>query len=341
MAETDYVTSLIVVSWILTGLVIVLTAARILGRTLFIKQTGWDDVFMLLGCSAAVVCSTLAVVGASHGFGRHLKDIEDPNDRIEAIKYTIIAPVLSIISSTSSKISILIFLVRLVGVSTKKWQLYFLWGLTAILVSFNIVAIVVIVRFCDPPEKQWKPWVPGTCLNLKAQQYIGFIQSGYNALMDIIVAIFPALFITRLRISSKMKVGLSVLMGGSVFGAAATIVKIYLLRDLDKHSDITWYWAPIALWYTAEMDVIIIVGNIPTLWPLLRLVRRKKSRSEYDMVTSAGSCKHGSEGLQLAGSATRILQEVDNMRTCGTWNDERGQLDQTLTTENSTRKDSH
>lgn len=32
--------------------------------------------------------------------------------------------------------------------------------------------------------------------------------------------------------------------------AAATIVKVYLIKDLDKHDDITWAWAPITLWYT-------------------------------------------------------------------------------------------
>ncbi|RYC64183.1 hypothetical protein CHU98_g2032 [Xylaria longipes] len=154
MAETDYVTNLNIVSWVLGGLVIVITIARIIGRTLFMKQTGWDDFFMILGS------------------------------------------------------------VRL-----------------------------------------------------------------------------PA--------------------------AGATIVKIYLLKDLDKHSDITWYWAPITMWYTAEMDVIIIVGTIPTLWPLVRLIQRRKKHSHghavYDIVTGDSSYQNGSEGIQLGGSATRALREVDNM----------------------------
>ncbi|KAJ8131045.1 hypothetical protein O1611_g2584 [Lasiodiplodia mahajangana] len=79
--------------------------------------------------------------------------------------------------------------------------------------------------------------------------------SAYNALVDIIVAIFPILFITKLNIAPKMKIGLSILMGGSIFAAGATIVKIYLLKDLDKHADVTWYWAPISLWYTAEVSI--------------------------------------------------------------------------------------
>ncbi|KAI0878085.1 hypothetical protein GGS24DRAFT_509119 [Hypoxylon argillaceum] len=326
MSEADYVTTLNVVSWVLISIVIAVTIARILGRTLVTKQTGWDDFFLVVGSLSALTCSSLVTVGVSYGLGRHQADIKDPHDLSEAIKYTIIAPVFSIISSTSSKISILIFLVRLTGLSAKRWHLYFLWGTCAILIVLNILATVVIVRFCDPPQKQWQPWLPGTCLEPQVQRDIGFFQSAYNALVDVIVAIFPALFITKLNITTRMKIGLSLLMGGSVFAAGATIVKIYLLKDLDKHSDITWYWAPISLWYTAEMDVIIIVGTIPTLWPLVRLLRRKTNHSQdrvvYNVVTSDGSYQNGSEGLPLAGSATRILQEVDNMRTNGTWNGE-------------------
>ncbi|KAI0190037.1 hypothetical protein EV127DRAFT_100134 [Xylaria flabelliformis] len=237
MAETDYVTTLNVVSWVLTGLAIIITIARILGRTLYMKQTGWDDFFMVLGSLSALVCSSLVVVGASYGLGRQEAQIKNPHDRSEAIRYTILAPTFSIISSTSSKISILIFLIRLVGMSAKRWHLYFLWGLCALLVAFNIIAILLIIRFCDPPQKQWKPWLPGECLDPQIQQYVGFIQSAYNALMDIIVAVFPALFITQLRITRRMKIGLSALMGGSIFAAGATIVKIYLLKDLNKQNE--------------------------------------------------------------------------------------------------------
>ncbi|KAI0536333.1 hypothetical protein GGR58DRAFT_475676 [Xylaria digitata] len=216
MAETDYVTTLNVVSWVLTSLVIVITFARILGRTLVTKQTGWDDFFMLLGSVSALICSSLVTVGVSYGIGRHQAEIKNPNDLSEAIKYTILAPGFSIVSSTSSKISILIFLVRLMGVAAKRWHLFFLWGLCAVLIVLNVIAIIFIVRFCDPPQKQWQPWVPGTCINPQVQRDIGFIQSSYNALMDVIVAIFPAVFITKLKISRKMKIGLSLLMGGSV-----------------------------------------------------------------------------------------------------------------------------
>lgn len=31
---------------------------------------------------------------------------------------------------------------------------------------------------------------------------------------------------------------------------AATIVKAYMMRDIEDQVDITWSWAPITMWYT-------------------------------------------------------------------------------------------
>ncbi|KAI1392810.1 uncharacterized protein F4822DRAFT_141699 [Hypoxylon trugodes] len=329
--ETDYVTTLYAVSWVLGSIIIIVCTARICGRAFIIHQAGWDDFFMVLGALAAIVCSSLVTVGASHGLGKHTKDIKDPHDLSEAIKYTIIAPTLSIISSTCSKISIIIFLVRLMGVTAKRWQLFTLWGLSIVMVALNILAIVVIVRFCDPPAKQWDPSLPGTCPSISPQfqSVAGTVQAAYNAFIDIVVAIFPTLVITKLNITRKMKIGLCFLMGGSIFAAVATIVKVYLIeQNLDNHDDITFAWASITLWYTAEMDVLTIVGTAPALWPLFKIFASRNGSygSNYGPYKNASGHPEpleGSEAFQLSnsksskirGPATRALQEVDDMRT--------------------------
>ncbi|KAI4860380.1 hypothetical protein F4820DRAFT_465718 [Hypoxylon rubiginosum] len=248
--KTNYVGTLYAVSWGLGSLVIVVCSARVYGRAFVTHQIGWDDFFMVFGAISAIICSSLVTVGASHGLGKHEHDIESPHLLSEAIKYTIIAPVLSLTSSTSSKVSIFIFLIRLMGVTAKRWHLCFLWGLCVLLGLLNLFAIVLILRFCSPTAYQWDKTLDGTCMNPNIQYYGSIVGASYTALVDIILAIFPTTFITKLNISRKMKVGLCFLMGGSVFAAVATIVKVYLLKDLDQHQDITWFWAPITLWYT-------------------------------------------------------------------------------------------
>lgn len=77
------------------------------------------------------------------------------------------------------------------------------------------------------------------------------------------------------------------------------------------------------------MDVIIILGNIPTLWPLLRWFTGKiQSRGGdqayglYQNTTSQPRHVAGSDAFELkdvsnkgSGPVTRALQEVDNLQT--------------------------
>ncbi|KAI1826017.1 hypothetical protein F4861DRAFT_537378 [Xylaria intraflava] len=293
---------LIIVSWVLASLVIIITIARVIGRALITKQTGWDDFFMVLGSLSAVVCSALVTVGVSHGLGRHEAEIKDPADRSDAIKYSILALVFHLISSTTSKISILIFLARLIGISAKRWQVLSVWGLGAALTGLNLASAVVTVCLCDPPRKQWQPSAQGACLPSYVLTNVGFVQGIYSALMDIIAAVSPVLFITQLNITRKTKLGLSLLMGGGILAAGAAIVKAYFIIDGGRHDDITFYWAPISLWYTAEMNVVIITGTIPTLWPL--------SEELYRLPKRAGT--YPGSGLGYQGTSG-IRQHADIM----------------------------
>ncbi|KAI1401016.1 hypothetical protein F4819DRAFT_487080 [Hypoxylon fuscum] len=313
--ETNYVATVYAVSWALGSLVIIICTVRVFGRAFIMHQTGWDDFFMSFGALSAIVCSALVTTSVFYGLGRHKDDIKNPHDLSQAIKYTVIAPVLSIISSSSSKISILIFLIRLMGITANRWHIYFLWGMGALLVLLNIMAIVVILRFCSPVAFQWDKSIDGTCINPNIQLYSAATQSAYNALLDIIVAIFPATFITKLNTTRKMKVGLFVLMGGGFFASAATMVKVYLIKDLDKHGDITWFWAPIALWFTAEMDIVIILGTMPTLWPMLNIYRRRGGNRGYDPYIHLES---STNSKTKKGPMTRVLQGIDDMRTAQT-----------------------
>jgi hypothetical protein len=60
-----------------------------------------------------VTCSALVTVGTQYGLGRHMADIETPEMEMNAIKFTVIAPALSILTTMSGKVSVVLFLWRL------------------------------------------------------------------------------------------------------------------------------------------------------------------------------------------------------------------------------------
>ena len=54
------------------------------------------------------------------------------------------------------------------------------------------------------------------CLILSNRATLGDIQAAYNAFMDIVVALFPPFVIKKLNMSTKMKIGLCVIMSGGI-----------------------------------------------------------------------------------------------------------------------------
>ncbi|KAI0389023.1 hypothetical protein F5Y17DRAFT_157860 [Xylariaceae sp. FL0594] len=169
MAMIDYPTAINAVSWTLGGLVILICLVRLWGRLFLLDRPGWDDLFMALAAASAITCSALVTVSVRYGVGTHIDSIVDPVSRSLAIKYTIIAPVFSILASTFAKLSVTILLFRLMGMVANKPQLVTAWALCILLVALNISAIVVIICFCVPPAAQWDPEIKGKCINYNSQ----------------------------------------------------------------------------------------------------------------------------------------------------------------------------
>jgi uncharacterized membrane protein len=129
---------------------------------------------------SAIVCSSLVAVGINYGLGRHIADIANPNDQINAFKYTVIAPNFSVVSTTTGKISIVFFLMRVMGQAATRQKKYFLYGLTVLSVILNVMCIIVLAAFCIPAKKIWIPSTPGHCMSLQTQLYVGITQAGEN-----------------------------------------------------------------------------------------------------------------------------------------------------------------
>lgn len=122
--------------------------------------------------------TVLVSAGVHHGYGMHLEDINTPEDRKKALMYTYVAPSVSIVAATFGKISMILFLVRLLGHSAKKRHLWFLYSVTVVMVGLNIFAIGILLGGCSPMQKAWIPTTPGTCINPDLFEYGGRIQSG-------------------------------------------------------------------------------------------------------------------------------------------------------------------
>lgn len=179
----------------------------------------------------------MALISAAvtHGYGLHLIEITDPSDREKTLMLTFLAPAVSVVASTLGKISMVLFLVRLLGSSTKKVHLWLLYGVTAIMIGVNIFMIGILLGQCTPMEKSWKPHVDGTCVSLAVWDfgartqagtfpapmtmvnYLLIVGLGWNAFMDLLTAGFPIYMVWSLQLRTSTKWSLSALMAGGLW----------------------------------------------------------------------------------------------------------------------------
>ncbi|ODM20729.1 hypothetical protein SI65_03782 [Aspergillus cristatus] len=191
-------------------------------RVVLTQNTGWDDVFIVIFLAAAIVCSSLVTVGIHYCLGMHLLEIPDQGDRTIAFKYTIIAPNFSVVSITTGKTSVILFLLRLMGQAATKTKRSFLYVLTIVSIIVNVMCIFVLMGFCIPAEKIWNSSTPGHCMSLMTQLVIGLLQASYNAFTDLALAIFPVFIFSNVQLPVRTKLTIIGVMGAGVLAAAAT-----------------------------------------------------------------------------------------------------------------------
>ncbi|RAH69139.1 uncharacterized protein BO66DRAFT_376233 [Aspergillus aculeatinus CBS 121060] len=279
----DKGTEIEAVSWIFGSIASLAVVLRLYTRIWLTQKAGWDDGFIIVSLTNALVCSGLVQVGIRYGLGKHLRDIADREARIQAFKYTVIAPNFSVISTTTGKISVVIFLLRLMGQAATPSKRWFLYVLTIVSIIWNTLAIVAIIGFCRPAEKIWRPETPGECFSLGFQLVLGISQAAFNAFADLALAIFPIAVFWHVRLPLKIKIGVLAVMGAGIWVMGRNHCVVYV-----RFTIVLLDWRLIYSDHGSnriEMYLIIICATLPTLrQSYTALVHRtRRSTSGYEL----------------------------------------------------------
>ncbi|KAH7110896.1 hypothetical protein B0J11DRAFT_586096 [Dendryphion nanum] len=309
----DYRSTLNTVGWVLAAFSTLFIAARFYTRIRISTMLGWDDWCMLFGWMFAIICTSLVSAGTTHGFGQHIWEIKDPEDQANAAMYVLLAPCFSIASAFMTKTSIVIAFMRVMG-RTVTWVHKVVAYVPLVLLFIgSAVSCSVMIFFCWPVQKSWRPYLQGKCLDPVMLDVVGKTVSAYNAAMDVFCAAVPYFLIRNLNIPRKDKRNLIILMGGSIFGTFATVMKIVAMSSISNVADITHAWSEITIWYLAENHVLIIAGSFPALRPFWRTLYgkytsyRSSSNPSSDPIKSknAQGGQNDSYTLHTVGSTPR------------------------------------
>ncbi|KAB8265391.1 hypothetical protein BDV32DRAFT_116483 [Aspergillus pseudonomiae] len=284
MGYTSIQTAIVTVHWTLTSVAAVLFAARVYVRLrLRPGSFGWDDWTMLLSLALGIGTGVVETSLVEHGIGRHM-DTVDPSNYPTLSKLTLIASILNLLCTMTLKISLSIFLLRMVQQANRTVQRLVIFNLIS-LVPFTVAVIIVDLAQCVPLQGYWDKSIPAKCIDKHTVNILLKAASGVGVVTDFMTAVIPMFIIHNAQMPARRKFVLYAILALGFFIAAASIVKTVSIDWSPK--DYTWDNAKMAPWASTEHQGGMIVGCLVTLRPIFQLMRRRihsnPPREDYDM----------------------------------------------------------
>ncbi|KAI9651721.1 MAG: hypothetical protein M1831_000504 [Alyxoria varia] len=255
------------ICWTLTGVALLLVSARLFSRIGLAHAAGLDDVFICIAMVIDIVMSGVFTAAFAAGTGQHFQDVPVSQWK-PAMLMSMICLVLGLYTITVPKLAISILLERVLAPPR-----YVAWLLHFLSISINVFAVVItfmLFLLCSPPKKAWDPKVvSGRCNSLTPLINISYFVASYATVIDLVFSVYPSVVISRLQMS-----------------ASASIYRTTILPTLDSGEGFIYSTAPLILWGGIQGKTNIIGACIPTLGPLLRFFKTKKSSFSSKTIVS-------------------------------------------------------
>ncbi|KAK7959191.1 uncharacterized protein PG986_004045 [Apiospora aurea] len=253
---------LAVAMWALTAFSLTLVVARLYTRRRIVKFVGIED-HMYAWTGVFLLCFTVFIqVAVQHGLGKSFWGLSIAESS-DAIFWTYVANSFAITGNAMAKLSMGLFLLRVVQA---RWQRVVLWLAIAVTSGTSIALVVMLWNQTTPIRTSWDPLRTPGKWNIEIQP-MSVMLGVWSSACDFLFAIFPWLFIKELRMPQREKVMLAGGMSLGVIAGACGIVRTVVLSRLDVYN-YTLNFVPYFAWAGAEIAVAMICIGIPTLRPL-------------------------------------------------------------------------
>lgn len=302
-------------TWALTALCIIVIFLRFYVR---LKLTGglsahdWIMSLALLFQIASQACITEAY---RWGLGEHDRYLMmDPAmPWINMLKWIYISTVPGVCASIVARISITLLLISLFG--SKLWFKWWMISVTSLVAVLGTLSVVFTWAQASPVEGLWNVLLPARRWNASIPRSMVFAAGSVFALTDLTFVLFPILIIGKLNMPLQRRLGLCVLMAGSLFSMVACVMRI-----ITSHETSLYQTSLGMLWAGLEQCVVITLGSAPTL-PALRQLDfgflRSFGTSLASLVGVGDHWKRGGSSRQGPQDSTPARSDDDMMQPYG------------------------
>ncbi|KAJ5248627.1 hypothetical protein N7468_000078 [Penicillium chermesinum] len=278
---------------------------------------GIEDLFFLAAYGCDIAHMTAIQNSAYWGLGRHFFYLT-PREKFHALRWDFISQPLAVSSAMISRTGMMWFLLTCFSASDIRLRASIIICAIVQIVA-NMVTVVQIVVQCGPNpyrtanrllyfKYMWTP-LPAdgsvVCQSPSVQTTVGFVQGGFNTVIDFFLAALAAMelwqfFIRTLHNDPNLsvwsqfrKINRTVrsrriwqtltLSGPLLLSGAASIVKTYKLKSLGDRQDFTYNIVSFILWVKIENYSILLASCAPVARLFLRAIidRRHDKKPGY------------------------------------------------------------
>ncbi|KZF25820.1 MFS general substrate transporter [Xylona heveae TC161] len=271
---------------------------RLFSRSVIVHRISWDDYFIFIAWIFACGFSISVCYGASVGLGRHESDIlQQWQTPLKKAIYT--CTVLYNPALMATKMSILLFYLTL-----SKTQTLFRWAsiVTLVVVDVAGTALTFLNIFqCRPVSASWHDVGVGNskCIDIVT---LWLSSAPVNIITDLAILFLPMPILTGMRIPRKQKTILVITFGLGAFVTVVDVVRIANLQSAsmtrlleiasqghstsaEVETDFSWYASLSFMWCAIEINVGLLIANVPGLKPLVTRIMPRMLKDSADAST--------------------------------------------------------
>ncbi|CUS08050.1 unnamed protein product [Tuber aestivum] len=214
-----------------------------------------------------------------------------------------------LICATLSKLSILIFYLRIFETTDKKFRNLAYLGIFLVS-SIGIAFILNVIFQCRPVPAYWDLTLGGKCVDTRTSY---LVSGALNTFTDFYVFFLPIKIVRRLQLPRRQKIGLLVVFAGGLVVCIAGAVRIsFLAAVFNPSSDYTLIGTDLWIITATELDLGIICASIPALKAFLarffpRLLHRPTKQVRHGI--SNRSYPMSSKSVASTGERRRTESE--------------------------------
>ncbi|TLD05449.1 uncharacterized protein PgNI_09238 [Pyricularia grisea] len=283
---------LLAVSWATTGAAAFCFLMRLYTRLVVIKAYGWDDIIYNASFILLLACTIMVHVSVLYGLGQSQDAIwDDSPDRLtKCLLYLIVAQIFGVSTMGVAKVSLGLFLLRLV---TKPWHRWAIWAAIAALLVDTAVCAFAFAFQCTPPAFLWDKTIPGGSCPLPITPFAIALGTGC-VLADLFFAVFPCVFVWQLNKPFQERLLIAGSMSLGLAAAACGVKRTIGLGGLQS-ANYTIDAIPTCAWSIAELAITLVCIAIPVCLPLFRQVLKSVGLTGNEAPALPGKKEDGGE----------------------------------------------